>query len=195
MEFDKNTTAFLVMDYQNELVHENGKAAGMTYAHVKQQNAIEHTKKALEKARNKGLKVIFVKVDYGKGYAKLKSATSPMYKQMQIPAAKILLKNSWGAEIHYALKPLSGEDVIVKARISPFTNPKFKKALKGIKTLILTGVVTNYVVEATAREASDRDFSVIILEDCCASMSQEAHDFSVKMILPGLATVIKSDEL
>jgi nicotinamidase-related amidase len=64
-----------------------------------------------------------------------------------------------------------------------------------IDTLILTGVATNYVVEATARHASDDDYRLIILEDCCSSMNQEMHDFSMKNILTNLGEISNSDEI
>jgi nicotinamidase-related amidase len=49
-------------------------------------------------------------------------------------------------------------------------------------------------VEATARTAADLDYEVIVVEDCCASMNQEMHDFSIKAILPNMAKVISSEE-
>jgi nicotinamidase-related amidase len=41
--------------------------------------------------------------------------------------------------------------------------------LRDINTLVLTGVATQFAVEGTAREAVDRGYRVLVLEDCCAS--------------------------
>lgn len=57
------------------------------------------------------------------------------------------------------------------------------------------GFTTNYVVEATARHASDDDYKLIILDDCCSSMNQEVHDFSMQSILPNLGPISTSDEI
>ena len=70
-----------------------------------------------------------------------------------------------------------------------YTNPEFKKELEGFETLILTGVATNFVVEATARTAVDSGYEVIIAEDCCASVNKDLHDFTIKNILPNLAII------
>jgi nicotinamidase-related amidase len=51
--------------------------------------------------------------------------------------------------------------------------------LKDVNTLVLTGVATQFAVEGTAREAVDRGYRVLVLEDCCASRLQEVHRFSI----------------
>ena len=61
--------------------------------------------------------------------------------------------------------------------------------------MLLSGVATNFVVEGTAREAADRGYDVIIVGDCCASVSQEAHDASLTVALPFLATISDLDEV
>ena len=66
--------------------------------------------------------------------------------------------------------------------------------VKDINTLVLTGVATNFVVEGTAREAVDRGYKVVVLEDCCASLTDEMHDFSVRVILPELCDVATADD-
>lgn len=67
--------------------------------------------------------------------------------------------------------------------------------MKGVDTLILTGVATNFVVEATTRTAADKDYRVIIAEDCCASMNKEMHEFTINNILPNLAIISNSKEI
>jgi nicotinamidase-related amidase len=49
-----------------------------------------------------------------------------------------------------------------------------------IETVLVTGVVTNFCVESTAREAGDYGFQVIIVEDCCAAWSPEIHQATLK---------------
>jgi nicotinamidase-related amidase len=45
-------------------------------------------------------------------------------------------------------------------------------------------------VEGTARDASDRGYRVLILEDCCESVSDEWQPFSITQILPMIAEVV-----
>ena len=106
------------------------------------------------------------------------------------------MEGTWGASIHEAVAPREGEPVVTKRSVSAFAGSDLAHLLSasGITTLLLSGVVTNLVVEGTAREAVDRGYNVFIVGDCCASMSQEAHDSSLNTVLPFLATITTSEE-
>ena len=52
----------------------------------------------------------------------------------------------------------------------------------GIETLFFTGVGTNMCVESTLREAVDRNYNCIIVEDACATYDQESHNATIKII-------------
>ena len=74
--------------------------------------------------------------------------------------------------------------MIGKCIISSFARSKLDETLKqrGITDLILTGVATNMVVESTARDAVDRGYSVITVEDGVTSFNEKAHQTSVNML-------------
>ena len=194
MALEKDTTAFLVMDFVNDIVHEKGAFAGLGIpAHVAKQHAIENTKTVIEKARKAGFPVIYVKVEYAAGYPEVKDVPAPI--QQMTGQSGALLKGTWGTQIHDALAPLPGEQIFSKSRISPFTNPEFKKVVSAYKTLVLAGVATNFVVESTAREAGDAGYDVVVLSDCCASMNDAMHDFSMQNILPNFGRVMTSADI
>jgi biuret amidohydrolase len=50
----------------------------------------------------------------------------------------------------------------------------------GIDGLIIAGVVTNVCVETTARDAADRGYKCILVDDACAAQSQEFHDSTLR---------------
>jgi nicotinamidase-related amidase len=54
-------------------------------------------------------------------------------------------------------------------------------------------VATQFVVEGTARDAVDRGYRVVVLEDCCASRRRNVHDFSINVILRELCDVTDSE--
>ena len=87
--------------------------------------------------------------------------------------------------------------MVTKRGVSAFMASDLEPILKNrrIGTLLLAGVATNFVVEGTAREASDRGYNVVVVADCCASMSQEAHDAALSVALPFLATISGSEEV
>jgi nicotinamidase-related amidase len=66
---------------------------------------------------------------------------------------------------------------------------------RGIDTLVLTGVSTNFAVESTARTAADAGYNVVVARDCVAGITVEASAFSLNNILPALATIVTSVEL
>ena len=62
-----------------------------------------------------------------------------------------------------------------------------------VSTLVLGGVATHMGVESTVREAFERDYEVVVVEDLCASRSPELHRYPVENILPLLARLTRSD--
>ena len=60
---------------------------------------------------------------------------------------------------------------------------------RGIRTIVLAGISTNIGVESTARTAAALGFDVVLVEDACSSMSEEAHRFAITNIFPRLGHV------
>jgi nicotinamidase-related amidase len=65
--------------------------------------------------------------------------------------------------------------------------------LRDVNTLVLTGVATQFAVEGTAREAVDRGYRVLVLEDCGASRVREVHRCSIDVILRSLCEVTTAE--
>ena len=62
--------------------------------------------------------------------------------------------------------------------MSAFHSSGFERLLRswGVEQLVLTGVSTNSCVEGTARDAADRGYRCLIVEDGCGAASQRLHD-------------------
>lgn len=92
-----------------------------------------------------------------------------------------LADDPW-AEVIPALSPLPGEKIHTKTGFSAFSSLSgLYEALSAasIKNLVFTGLCTSQCVETTARDASDRGYRVILVEDALADYSQDAHDASL----------------
>ncbi|MCH8061043.1 MAG: cysteine hydrolase [Chloroflexi bacterium] len=195
LTIDKAHTALLAMDFNNDIVHENGAFKDFGFAAmIKQNDVFAKTAKLLDAARQSGVKVIYISLMFRSGYPE-RPANSGLFEALV--SANALGEGTWGAEIHESVTPRDGESVVIKRGVSAFYGSDLSLLLAtgGIKTLLLSGVATNFVVEGTAREAMDRGYDVVIVGDCCASMSQEAHDAALTTALPFLATISNLDEV
>lgn len=97
------------------------------------------------------------------------------------PASPIFAAGTRGIDIHPRLTPREGEQVIAKKLPSSFDGTELHALLKarGIKTLILAGLMTHMCVETTARGALPLGYGVIIASDACASRDLPSPDRQV----------------
>ena len=66
---------------------------------------------------------------------------------------------------------------------------------RGITTVVLGGIATNFGVESTARQGWERGYAIIIAEDACASTTAEMHAFSIEKILPRISQIAKAADI
>ncbi|MEJ0095561.1 MAG: hydrolase [Methylocella sp.] len=66
---------------------------------------------------------------------------------------------------------------------------------RGVKTIVLGGVATNFGVESTARQAWEHGYNLVIAEDATASRSSAMHDFAITAILPRIAILAQSADI
>ncbi len=171
-------TLFLVMDMMNDIVAEDGFNAQTYGVQVKQRGVLANTARAIAAARAAGAKVGYVRVGFSSDYREC-PPNSPIFSGARKNG--IFQLGTPGTEVHPALAPQEGDFDIVKHRVSPFYGTALEPILRaqGIERLVLCGVSTNGVVHSGAREAHDRDYEVVILEDCCAGVTADEHSHAV----------------
>ena len=99
------------------------------------------------------------------------------------PMGRILVRGEQGHDIIPELYPREEEPVVDKPGKGAFHATHLHELLKhnGIRQLVVTGVTTEVCVSTTVREANDRGYDCLIVEDCVASYFPEFHKWSLEM--------------
>ena len=173
-------TALIVLDLINDIVHAEGKLAGSgTAAQAATRGLATASNAVIAHARARQWPVIFVRVGFSESYAE-HPKDSPVFGKAR--AASALTLGGWGTAFIDGLDVQPEDAVVTKHRISAFYGTALETILRArhVHRLILAGVSTNWAVEATAREAHDRDYQVIVVEDACAARSEDDHQRALK---------------
>ncbi len=186
MRIDPRRTAVLALDFQMDNI---AATPGVAEAKV-----LEHSARVMAAARARGVPVIHITASVRADYRDMPRASALWIKLRE---SRTLIAGTPGAEIHPLVKPAPDELVINKTCVNPFLTTNLAQALQNFdaNTLVLLGLWTNYVVEATARHGADMGYSVIVVRDCCASNDADNHRFSMERILPTIATVASLDDV
>jgi len=96
-------------------------------------------------------------------------------EDLQEPGDLRVTKHHWGA--------FHGTDLDVKLR------------RRGIDTIVLGGIATNFGVESTLRAGWEHGYNMVVLEDACTTVSQELHELAVNRVFPRISRVALSGEL
>ncbi|MEW4356555.1 cysteine hydrolase [Enterococcus faecium] len=170
MIFDLSKTAFVAIDMQKEIVN-NGTLSPHTAASILTNNdLLVRTLK-----RTAALKVL-VNVDI---------STFPYLSQQ----TDILLKDS--------LKDTDNMLTITKYNPSAFfgTSLDLQLRRRGIETIILSGVATTNGVYATALDAFQHGYHIVLAEDACSDRDKESHQLFIKKIFPKTARVRSTKQI
>jgi len=99
------------------------------------------------------------------------------------------------------LVPEAGKEaadlLITKRHWSAFLGTELERELRarGVRTVAIGGIATNFGVESTARDAAGLGFEVVLIEDAMTTVASEAHEFALKVIFPRIGRVRKAGEL
>lgn len=193
---DTKKCAILVMHCQNDIVDPNGlyNHCG-SFAEITRRGTLEIIRDTLAAVREKGVQVFYINNMFSKGYPELGDHNLPICTDSR--TTNSFLIDTWGTANPDIIKPQENDIIIRNTNTSAFSYTTLDQILraKGITDLYLCGVATNFVVDSTARYGSELGYNIHTVEDCCASWTQEMHEFAIKYILPQFGEVTSSAEM
>jgi nicotinamidase-related amidase len=182
---DRSTTALLIADFYAE-------AMG-NLPHALERGVVQKTAGLQTAARDAGLMVCYCATVFRPGYPEISERNKTFSARKASGASAVFDPVSL---IHPDVRPRDGEVVVGKHRVNALFGTGLDVALTGnnIDTIILLGYATSGVVLSTTRYASDRDYRLYIVADCCADSEPDVHDFLIERILSRQADIVTAEE-
>lgn len=189
-DFEPDKSALIVIDMQRDFLDPDG-ASGRSGLDVRPlRRIVPRLQTVLRVARNTQLHIYHTREGHRPDLSDLSAAKRrrSLEAGAEIGApgklGRFLVRGEYGHDFIDELQPGPGETVIDKASFGAFhaTNLAQDLSDKGVTHLILCGVTTQCCVHSTLREAVDRGFFCLTLEDCCASFEPSLHDATLRII-------------
>ncbi len=184
LQLDPHATALVLIDLQR------GIAARQTAPHAAK-DVIANAARLAAQCRKAGSLVVLVRV-----------AFAPDGRDRLAPRAD---EAGWGAqkppadfsELVPELGRQEGDLVVTKRQWGAFYGTELDLELRrrAVRTIVLGGIATNFGVESSARDAYERGYEQVFVEDAMAGMTAEAHAFAVKTIFPRIGRVRSTAEV
>jgi len=187
--FEPRTAALVIIDMQRDFVDPGGFGEALGNDVSLLRKAIAPTKRVLDAARRRGLLVIHTREGHRPDLADLPEAKK-LRGRLKTgigdpgPMGRILVRGERGHDIIDELKPAPGEPVVDKPGKGAFYATDLDSMLhnRGIRQLVVCGVTTEVCVNTTVREANDRGYDCLVLEDCVGSYFPEVQVAALAMI-------------
>lgn len=195
MSIDPNTTAVVLIEYQNDFTSEGGVLHDAVSDVMDKTDMLANSQRVAQAARAAGATVMHAPITFAAGYHEISSHPYGILKG--VVDGNAFVKGSWGAAIVDDLAPAEGDIVVEGKRgLDTFasTNLDFILRSKGITTIALGGFLTNCCVESTMRSGYENGYRVITLSDCLAATSTQEHDNALTYDFPMFSESMESTD-
>jgi nicotinamidase-related amidase len=188
-EYPAGRLALVIIDMQRDFVEPGGFGASLGNDVVRLQAIVPSLQRLLVMCRAAGVPVIHTRECHRPDLSDCPPAKRDRGKlSLRIgddgPMGRVLVAGEPGSEIIGDLAPLPDEIVIDKPGKGAFYATDFAEALAGLGVthLLMTGVTTEVCVQTTMREANDRGFECLLVDDCTESYFPEFKTATLEMV-------------
>lgn len=178
---DPKHTALLVIDMQNDFVHERGRFTEFGFDTSTVRESVVWVKRVLEAARRRGLLIVHTRM---------------INDEQQNPPSwlafwgkpTITLEGTWGADFFEGFEPLPGEVVLTKYTYGAFHGTNLENILKNryVKTVVAVGTGPNICLGDTVHQAFAHGYHVVVPREAVAAFSKRGREFTEKVKKVGL---------
>ena len=180
---NRDHTALLVVDVQNDFCHPEGHFARHGKDLATTLEALPRACAFVAESQRLGLRTFFVRqttLPEGR-------SDSPAWLRFKTRDGKspdYTLHDTWGWQVVDGLNIRPQDWTVEKFRPDAFVNTNLDQLLRanGIETVVVLGFITEGCVESTVRGASYRDYYVVLVKDAVASPNQELHEGSMRLL-------------
>lgn len=184
------TTALVIMDMQRDFLSIGGYLDSQGYSVARFQSLIPALVSLLSTFRRANFPIYHTRQGHAPHLATAssrelhRSSVNGASVGSQGPLGRLLVRGQRGHDIIAELQPLADEPIVDKPGRGAFTNTDLDLALRtrGIRNLVVCGVTADGCISSTVREASDRGYDVLVVEDGVESVSEELKKWSLEAI-------------
>ena len=174
-KIDPKMTALVIIDPQNDFLSEKGVVWDLVGDLVVKNRVVDKLKALVAKAKEVRVAVVYSPHYYDKEYNAWPNVN---FIDRVMFERKMFNRGTWGAEWHTELKP--DDDTIVVAphkNLSGFHTSDLDIQLRkrGINTILLAGMSANLCVESHLRDAEEKGYEVIVINDATAAAGEDAY--------------------
>lgn len=188
--FEPAHTAVIMIDMQRDFMEPGGFGASLGNDVSLLQAAVPGALRLLSLARRLGMLIVHTREAHQADLsdcppAKLNRGNPGVRIGDQGPMGRILINGEPGADYIDALRPQSGEIDLVKPGKGAFYATPLQSILdqRDITHLLIAGVTTEVCVQTTMREANDRGYVCLLVEDATASYFPEFKQAAIEMMI------------